>query len=185
MASQRLTNYVREAILKAALDRAFKAREEELKAEQRAFADAVYHDQYPPELLSKMKALPDGFLLTDDDFRVRFGSNNWERVCWGERRIIAKKHEGTAIIYDDDHALSLRFNELERKDEELCAEKTAAERNAKAVLNSVTTYNKLIEVWPEIEPLAAPFKQNEARATTFALSLPITQLNKALGLPPT
>lgn len=144
MATQRLTNYVREAILKAALDRAFKGREEELKAEQRAFADAVYADQYPPELLKKMKALPPGFLPTGDDFRVRFGANSWERVCWGEQRVISHAHKGSAITYEDGHALTARFNELERKDDQLNEEKNAAERQAKAVLNSVTTYNKLI-----------------------------------------
>ena len=54
--------------------------------------------------------------------------------------------------------------------------------NAEAVAASVTTLEKLLQVWPEIES----FTQDSAKADkpVVALAVPIHDLNKALKLPP-
>lgn len=54
-----------------------------------------------------------------------------------------------------------------------------------AALNSVTTVNALIKLWPEVAPFAEPFLR---KARQQAAQLPVVQtavLNKALDLPVT
>jgi len=45
----------------------------------------------------------------------------------------------------------------------------------------VTTVNKLIQVWPEVEQFARPFA---VESPSRAIALPIKDLNARLGLPP-
>lgn len=184
MAQQRLTADVRSAILRAVLAHAFVKRKAALKKDWLTLGDAVYRDLYPADVQRKMADLPAGFFEQDDDVLVQFGSV-MHRVRWVEQRNIARAHlRGAARVYPTDHPLEKRYRELDTAEDKLRGDEGQASAQTHGVLHSVRTYEKLIEVWPEIEPLALPFRQNEARGTSFALALPIPQLNKALGLPP-
>ncbi len=181
MATVRLTKYVREQILNALLAHAFDAREKALEAEKFALGDAVYNDIYPEPLRKQMAALPDGFLLTDSDVKVQFDGQRFTHVYFGERRLIAKSHEYSAArVYDAKHPLTARYDAWKKAKDDLDTEKSKAKSSAEAVLGSVTTVKKLIDVWPEVEPFAAPFnKESPCRA----VAVPIQKLNAALGLP--
>lgn len=178
----RLTNYIREQVLNAVLKHAFEAREKALEAEKFALGDAVYNDIYPEPLRKQMAALPDGFLPTDGDVKVQFEGQRFTRVYFGERRRIAKSHEyNAARVYDAKHPLTARYDAWKKAQDDLDAEKSKAKSSAEAVLNSVTTVKKLIEVWPEVEQFARPFA---VESPSRAIALPIRELNARLGLPP-
>lgn len=185
MAQQRLTQHVRDAILRAVISRAFDDREKALKERDRLLGVEVYHDVYSDTLIRKMADMPAGFLPEKDHFQVQFQGRH-DYVNWGEKRRIADTHDNNRVVrqYDAAHRLAKMSADLEHDQETFRNEKSATEAQTRATLKSIRSYEKLIEVWPEIEPLARPFRQNEAKATTYALALPITQLNKALGLPP-
>lgn len=178
----RLTNFIREQILDAVLKHAFAEREKALEAEKHALGDAVYNDTYPEPLRKQMAALPEGFLPTDSDLRVQFEGHRFTHVYFGERRRVAKCHDYSAArVYDEKHPLTLRYEAWKKAQDELGAEKSKAKSSAEAVLGSVTTVNKLIQVWPEVEQFARPFaKESPSRA----IALPIKELNQSLGLPP-
>ena len=178
----RLTNFIREQILAAVLKHAFEAREKALEAEKFALGDAVYNDIYPEPLRKQMAALPDGFLPTDSDVKVQFEGQRFTHVYFGERRRIARTHEyNAARVYEAKHPLTVRYDAWKKAQDDLNAEKSKAKSSAEAVLGSVTTVKKLIEVWPEVEQFARPFA---VESPSRAIALPIKDLNKSLGLPP-
>lgn len=178
----RLTNFIREQILNALLKHSFEARENDLKERKQAFAKEIYNDIYPPKVRAAMAALPAGFLPTDKYLRVAFEGGSYTRVCFGERLPIAKAHEyNAAKVYPPEHPFTARFIALDREEKDLEREKDEAKNNAKAVLESVTTVKKLIDVWPEVETFARPYA---AESTSRAVALPIRELNAMLGLPP-
>lgn len=178
----RLSNYIREQVLNAVLKHAFEAREKALEAEKFALGDAVYNDIYPEPLRKQMAALPDGFLPTDGGVKVQFDGQRFTHVYFGERRRIAKSHEyNAARVYDAKHPLTARYDAWKKAQDDLDAEKSKAKSSAEAVLNSVTTVKKLIEVWPEVEQFARPFA---VESPSRAIALPIRELNARLGLPP-
>jgi len=178
----RLTNFIREQILAAVLKHAFEAREKDLKERKQAFAKEIYNDIYPPKVRAAMAALPEGFLPTSDYLKVSFEGGSYTRVDFGESLPIANDHMYSAAkVYPPEHPFTARFIALDREEKDLKREKDEAKNNAKAVLESVTTVKKLIDVWPEIETFARPYA---AESTSRAVALPVRELNARLGLPP-
>lgn len=190
MAQQRLTEAVRAAILKNLIDTTFQPRETELKKTRAALGDACYHLTYPHHIQSAMYSLPNGFLPENETLFIQFGTA-MDRLGFSEdeteSRRIADRHDGqraVALQLAEDHPLSVRYFELKAAEEKLKADKSSARSSARGVLKSVRSYEKLVELWPAVEPFAKPFRNQEAKATTFALSLPISDINSLLGLKP-
>lgn len=181
MATVRINTYMKETVVTRLMDHAFAQREEALLEEWHALGDAVYKDLYPEEVLTKMKALPAGFLPVDDDVRVSFGGD-FTRVYFGENRLLSYGHRSNAArVYDDKHPLSVRHAAYRSAKNQLEEEQSKAKSSAQAILDSVTTLKKLIEVWPEVEPFVEDFKQTSSGR--YLPALPVQDLNARLGLP--
>lgn len=180
MATVRLSNYIKETVISSLLSHAFDEREKALDKEWFALGDAVYQDLYPEDVQKKMKALPSGFLPVDDDVRVSFGGD-FTRVYFGENRMLSRAHQANAArVYDDKHPLSVRHAAFRKAKDALSLEKSGAKSSAQAILDSVTTVKKLIEVWPEVEPFVKQFQQTDTGR--YLPALPIKDLNARLGL---
>lgn len=93
----------------------------------------------------------------------------------------AQRAQEAVRVYDAKHPLTARYDAWKKAQDDLDAEKSKAKSSAEAVLNSVTTVKKLIEVWPEVEQFARPFA---VESPSRAIALPIRELNARLGLPP-
>ena len=91
---------------------------------------------------------------------------------------------GTTLdVFDADHKFSIECTKLLASREDLKNEIARVKASTRATLESVTTIQKLIEMWPEVEPFAAPFLNPKKAAEQL---LPVVQrdsLNDALGLP--
>lgn len=180
MASVRLTEYMRDAIKDALLERAFGERDKALEAGKKKLADDIYKHLYPAPLLRKMKTLPNGFLPKDDDQRVKF-AGDFTRVCWGDQRIVASEYKGNAQVFDANHPFTDRYRDLKAVESKLEGEKREARAKADAALKNATTVGKLIAIWPEVKP----FVEKYVRKATPA-PLPVVQtavLNKTFDLP--
>ncbi|WP_157975264.1 Nmad5 family putative nucleotide modification protein [Photorhabdus sp. CRCIA-P01] len=79
-----------------------------------------------------------------------------------------------------DHELSIRFTEIEKKSNELNNKKDEIKNNVYAILNSVTTTKRLIEVWPEAKDL---IPSEDIRSINTSLSVKVEDLNKMIGIP--
>jgi len=169
------------------IDHAFSKRQKELDALWPEFAEEVYQDVYPPDIQKKMSALPEGFLKKSKSIHVQFGGRDGIAgvTMKNERRCASKYFDSWGVsvakIYDEKHPLTLRYKALTLVGKTIKDEIEKASQNARAVMNSVSTVNKLMTVWPECEKFIKPHLQ---LSTSTALAIPMVELNKTLGLPP-
>lgn len=200
----RLTKAVREGILKDLLGYAFLDRTQAQIDAENDFGTEVFETVYAAHL-DMIKAAPDGFFSMDDDFKVYF-DNDCQQLNlntgfdysipsqWRDfgvkhrdnanRRMPSNARSNQAIKrFDHDHPLTVKFLTLKAAHDALEKEIAAAARTAKATLDSVSTIDKLVDVWPEARVFAEKYKVNgEAKAILPAI--PRRELNNALGLPP-
>ena len=186
MRSVRLTESMRYAIQGAMIAQRFKAEEERLKREERELALAVYRDIYPGDVRTLLSRVPEGFLLRSESVLVSF-DGEMKLLNFGERLPVKQEHDRhrcAAKVYAGGDPLTVRFTQLRGEDEVMKAQMAEARASIKAVLSSVTTIKKLIAVWPEAEPFAAPYNSTQGDATAVrALTVPLPKLNALLGLP--
>ncbi|MBS0859610.1 Nmad5 family putative nucleotide modification protein [Providencia rettgeri] len=83
-------------------------------------------------------------------------------------------------LFPSDHELSKRFEKLKQKENKLAEKETEIETTTRAILSSVTTIKRLIEIWPESKELI-PADISKSSATLPALQ--VEDLNKLIGLP--
>lgn len=204
MASTRLTTHIRDALLKKLLERAFKTRCEDFLKWAAAFAVKVHADVFGDDL-AKMKALPKGWLPTDDDIMVRFGGDQTRLSFRGSlgtggipdifRRcgapggdnvylvLTTDKKNTTAKVYNARDDLAAEYEAFINERKDLVEEIERAARTAKAAMDSCTTIQKLIAVWPEVEEFAKEFLVDGERKALLP-DIPRSQLNAILNLPP-
>jgi len=80
MASARLTRHIRESLLKKLITRAFQERAQDLVDRSAALAVEFYEDALAGDL-EAIRALPRGWLPTDDDIKV-YVAGDMERLCF-------------------------------------------------------------------------------------------------------
>lgn len=200
--STRLTNTIRERIALAVLRHRFSESIEALIADKATFADEVYCDLYKKSDREKIDALPAGWLPEEASIGVKFDNTRWnyENIYFSgcvygklsrtrapqeksdpapRRRVLHKHSNGCVKVYDEGHRLAKKFAALKEREAELEAAIVAAERQVNAALESATTINKLVEIWPEVEPFARQFDKSPIKVP----AVPTEQLNKLLDLP--
>jgi len=195
----KLTNWMREAIVKAVVAHRFADAALEIVQKRAALAAKVYDDLYSEADRKKMAALPNGWLPEDYDIGVQFGAGRgYENLpfngsLYGKvssvlpdpidrvtRRMAYHHTRGCARVYEPDEAIVAEYNSIAAAAQSLSDEIETAQRQATAAVSSVSTIKRLIEVWPGIEPFAAKY-EDEAKPNLPAL--PTAQLNALFKLP--
>jgi hypothetical protein len=195
MASTKLTNWIREQIVRDLIAHRFTKPIDKLVKDRAALALKVYRDLYPRSLLAKIEALPEGWLSTDDDIRAQFSgrvdSLPFNGSAYGDigkyrtktdtqfKPFLSKDMGRIVAVYEADHPLAILHAELVNRQKVICGQISAAEQQAKAALDSASTVGGIIALWPEIEPFAR--KHESAKAPLPAL--PTADLNRLLDLP--
>ena len=118
------------------------------------------------------------------DIDVAFGGMSLRLYFNGERT-----HSGddkyksivpnSRVLFDAEHELSTEFTEIEKESEIVKSLREQVTVNTNAVLKSVTTIKKLIEVWPESKELIP------SKVDTCISNLPsvdVNQLNTMIGI---
>jgi hypothetical protein len=198
--SIRLTNYTREQITNAVLTHRFSEATETLIADRAAFAEEIYSDVYRKSDRERMASLPNGWLPEEDQINVQFGdqrgyeSLDYRGHLYGSlnktrkagakgdptfRRVLNKHYRRCAKVYGDDHRLTKKYHELQASQKELFRQYEEAKRQVEAAVASASTINKLVEVWPEVEPFARAFDTAPLKVP----AIPTDKLNKLLDLP--
>jgi hypothetical protein len=180
MASIRLNQRMRDAILLRLMKHAFGEREKQLKKDECFLGKDIYDDLYPSGLRKKMRALPDGFLRKSTSITVAFGGQR-ANVSFGGFRPIANDHDSYqgAKSYDASDELSVRHFEIEARARLLKEEKDRARSMAKVTLDACNSIKVLLELWPEAKPFVADFTSLKP---VLALTVSIKDLNSQLGL---
>jgi hypothetical protein len=196
----KLTNYSREKIVRAVLQHRFAEAVAALVAERAAFAKAVYEDIYQLGDRRKMANLPKGWLPEVETIGVQFGDGrsyhalSFSGAEYGSqakmlaksieglsRRVIHSHSRGCAKVYEVTDHLSVTYRALKERSADLTKQIDDAERQTIAAINSASTVNRLIEIWPEVAPFAIKFDP----APVPLPVLPTKKLNALLDLPVT
>lgn len=180
--SVKLNESIRRAILKSLLADKFEKQSAKLRTESVDFAMSIYKEAFSEADRRKMKALPDGWLPETQTIQAEIGGQ-YVHLCLAEKQYvrIPSERRGCLLKLESSHPLYDRMMKLNAEEKELGEEKDKLIAEINAVLHSVTTANKLIEIWPEIS------KTVNAACKTYVTSanLPaprIDLLNESLGL---
>lgn len=194
----RLNSYLRDEILKNAIAKSpVPAEETALDSEYYALAEAfrveslggpkkVAEIEHLVQEIEKLRAqLPESLRENDpvartdyEMYRMNLGGLR-VRLNFGpsleERRICPSE-----VVFAADHPLVLQFGQLENRKADLKSKRGTLKQQVQAVLASVTTVKKLLEVWPEAKEL---LPQNVEEAKPQLPALPIADVNALIGLP--
>ena len=147
----RLTKHMRGVIASRVLDKTFKDREARLAERDAVLATRVVVAAYGADVWDRIEALPDGWLPVVKHILASIGServlNLTFRDFWPLPTEVAHGRimlslAGNEAILDEYHEIAADRNAIKAQREQLKAE-------VYAVLNSVTTAERLAEVWPE------------------------------------
>lgn len=179
----RLTKQLREAMLDAILSHAFDAKQQAAKRAKITAGEKIYQDIYAPHLVA-MESLPKGFLPKSSAFYIAI-SGQVHTVYCSESRLIGKGHydkwSDKAKLYAWDEAVAKEFLVAVEQCQDLKTQREQMSREITPVLESVHTFKKLWEVWPESKSLLEKFEVKPAIAILPAVQ--VNKLNVALGLP--
>lgn len=133
----RLTNDIRDAILRSLIKHRFQPEIDAIEDRVQALAGEVYDAAYDAETQARMQDLPDGRLFQDDDFEAHFGG---QRVRIGFNvymyrgadmagldnarpkvlRRLLEQHRGRSLVsLTTDHPLSKKFEAINQDRERL------------------------------------------------------------------
>jgi hypothetical protein len=166
------------------------------------FSQKVYVDCFSEKDLKLINQMPEGWLPERDDFRVQLGGTVDElhfngmfnyhhselRLLGGllkeiKRRFPSQKCGGVIAVFDvaseyvDEH----RF--LQGASEDLEEEIKRAKATARTTLNKFTTVEKLVELWPQIEPFTRGYVNATIAGAAGLPAIRVEELNKTFGLP--
>lgn len=195
----RLTNDIRDAIVRAVITNRFLKDVEALRDEWSTLAVMTYDDIYDDKTQRKMKNLPNGWLPETDTITVELGSSHtrltFDPYMRGfglvkidgpskttKKRVPSSDNSHRVVKqYEASHPLAKKRDELAGRSTDLKELIDSATTGARQMVHSVSTMKKLLEQWPEVEPFAQPYIDKPSAATLPAV--PISSLNAKLGLP--
>lgn len=196
----KLTTWMRECIVKDLLKHRFGRAAQEFVALKSALALDVYHDVFSEDERKAMAGLPRGWLPEVAKLGVQFGDGrNYVELSFNGATYGAiagvlpeglgafnmpvpnRNEHGCAKVYEATHAFSERYDALKGRQSDLEREIDTAKRQAEAAIMSASTINKLVTLWPEVEPFTV---RHVPKAAPLP-ALPTSELNALLGLPVT
>lgn len=179
MPSVRITDPIRKTILDRVIAHGFGKSEAALYTEEQQLAATAYGKLVPEQHGKTMALLPKNYFDMSEGIAVVVeGKQVWLRFG-AERPVPAQDRR--LILPPTDH-FAQRVMSFMARGKALEAAKKAARVQARAVISSVRTVEKLVAVWPEIASFTADIAQAQKPVT--ALAAPIRDLNAALDLPP-
>lgn len=199
MTSIRLTKTIKEKILEELIKYNFQERYDQLDKEFYCFSQRIYQDVYRNKI-EDFYALKEGWLPESNSIRVTFSGRhdyvyfdgsmyskphqiriNRDEYLNKKMRIPYKDVNNTVKQYEANDKLTQEYDKLTNKAKDLYGEFETVKHKTSAALDSVTTVNSLIKMWPEVKPFLEGIIDLETK--TKALAIPKAELNRLLNLP--
>lgn len=190
----KLTGWMRDAIVdnaveKAGINKAF----QEYRAERSDWACAVADESIGgAEAVAKLetanKKIAAIVRALPEEFRTELRAGPMEGTIYaslGGMRARVNEFRGhrpgkSGLMLSSDHPLTVQFEKLEAREKELQLRKSNLRAEVRAVVDSVTTINKLLSVWPEAKELLPASAKPQTKNLP---SVNVESLNAAIGLP--
>lgn len=182
--SRRLTNDDRKVIRERLLAHAFGQRAAELLKEEHVLAAAAYDRVYSKKIRDAMAALPPGFVAEEGGIYATVAGRRCS-LKFGEPRRVRSGYAGNIpdkcfnVLADD--ALGAKILAHANAEKALNEEREKAAMAVRAALSAMVTVKQCLERWPEVRTFVADLEKKPSTA----LAIPLRNLNKMLGLPPT
>ena len=193
MAQTRLTNAIRNDIRNHLIDAKFKPIQDQLKQDKTELAQRMYNELVPAETQKMIGKFPFGWFKQSSHFKAAIDGQSFDLKLDAQQPV---PHSHTTYSVDGKLSFNSRNDRGERKrlGKDLRAimdrhtqyneDHAKAMRDTDAVLNSVNTRKRLLEVWPELEPtLDRVWPEDQPMKVAPVLAVKMGALNKALDLP--
>lgn len=202
--SIKLTEGLRIRISNSLMKDRFSANKATVVARVKRLAQACYEYRYDEAMRRKMNRLPTGWLFETCDMHVKFGSGEdsycsvrfdgetWADMLPDKRRSakamarevtrrIPYQHVGgdRTIQLPREHSLTEEYDSIRLERQGIITAIENLEKEIASVLWSVTTTGKLIETWPEIEPVIRALAPVESAKVPMLVT---KELSEKLGL---
>lgn len=158
MASQRLTNAIKESIVSKMRKELFEKRQEKARKRTTKLADNIYHAIHTEEETNYMLMAPDGAFAYRTSIYARFASGG---VSFGLSKAFPffSRYDGQTQHISVDSSFYAEYNAIKKTEDKIRKDIQKLHDSTWGILNSVTTVKKLIEVWPDVEPYLPENKQ--------------------------
>jgi hypothetical protein len=176
--SQRLTEELKSSIIQSLVRHRFGAEKDKLEKQRPKIGDAIYKRSFVSRDRLKMASLPEGWLPTTTSVDAQVGEF-YRRFPLSDARPVPYSRDRSRCLISLDVAdpLAIRIQEFQDNWSDLMKRSDQARAEARSIVDSVTTTNKLIKVWPEIEPFVPVGKPANLPAVE------VDKVNKTFKLP--
>lgn len=201
MATPRLTKPLRQGILSDVIKHAFQEKLDAMVLEEIQLAHDVFDHVYKNDL--ELLANPEPHLfaksysyqvvLNSDRHQMSFRGPSFNAYSLAQLPISFKYLEKTARYipnaassynsiaeFSPSSKLGKRIEKAERVSDQFIETVRSAASSANAILDSTSSFSKLIETWPEIESFAKPYMN---RGSSNLPAVQTTALNAMLDIP--
>lgn len=179
----RLTKQLRESMSKEILSHAFSDKQQAADKVKLTAGEKIYTDIYGANLIA-MECLPRGMLPKSSHIYIAIAGQK-HKVDFNESRVIGfrdyDRHQSGAKLYVGDEPVAIEFLKAVEAVSDIQSKRSAMAREVNAVLESVHTFKKLWEVWPESKSVLEKFEVKPSIAILPAVQ--VNRLNAELGLP--
>lgn len=146
----KLTNNMKERIIKSIMTDTFSARKEALKFEHSALANDVY-DAFYGQHKKAMAALPESFFISKSYFDIRADGGESKTLTMDTTRLFGQCHHYSSLRLDAKDPLVIRYQEIEKKCLALNSDISCLKSTLNSIILPITTDKRLAEVWPDAE----------------------------------
>jgi hypothetical protein len=179
----RLTNEIRDSIIRKALNEKFDPLYLKLKKEEHDVAMFCYNSVFDKKIISAAKKLPKAWLRQDACLRFNAGGYNL---------VLRLINTSVPVPYSTDCSRleNLSGDALEKarahanKEKDLNDEKNKTYQALRSVLYSVTTVKKLKTVWQEGSKFYSMYDEESPKSKGGLPAVQIAEINAMLGLKP-
>jgi hypothetical protein len=187
MSATRLTKSLREEIHNALMERAYVERKEEIARIEHNLGMRVYNDLYPLQVQEQMKMLPSDFFHQATTIQIAFGGYYYHISLLEAISLAYKNYRpygGAVANYPAGHELTEAYIELKKLKDEYEHDRQRLYSESSAILESCSTFKKLIETWPAIEPVLQKLNIHATQSKEIHLPAVIQDMNALFSLPP-
>ena len=185
MSSTRLNKELRFLIRSSLMQRAFVERKQQIEYLEHELGMEIYNDMYSPQIREDMSKLPRNFFEESICIKVVF-NNCFHTLFVKEPLIFGYLHNSlyTPDIYSipGDHNLSEKFFNIKKLKDDFAKEQSRLEKQLSVFHNKCATVQKLIETWPDVEPILKELNIQTSQSKEVQLPAVIHGMNELFRL---
>lgn len=177
----RLTDLVRRQIVSAAIDKAMKSTEDELRKREEELAEQAYAEIVPEKLRKLLQDIPPGWI--EKSSRIRINANGWQvelRFAGGKEVAVTQSHKYHHALGSVSPDTADKIQKFAQDGQAAIETRNSMKEKMAAFLSSFNTYGQLRDRWPDGKEFYEEFDDKDKPSLP---SVRVAEINSMLGLP--